>query len=110
MTLALGAHLLEVAVFAIGWYLLLQNGSVELMHFNRGVFEPTPMDVFYFSGEVYTSLGFGDIVPGQGGQLLAVSEAVTGLVLIAWTASYTFFLMARHWSDARGSTSGFDNR
>ena len=60
------------------------------------------VDVFYFSGAVYTSLGFGDIVPLRGGQVLAVSEAVTGLVLIAWTASYTFFEMQTNWREVRG--------
>ena len=102
VTLALGAHIAEVAVYAIGWYLLILTGEVELAHFEMEVFEPSMIDVFYFSGEVYTSLGFGDIVPVRGGQVLAVTEAVTGLVLIAWTASYTFFEMQAHWRDVRG--------
>ena len=34
-------------------------------------------------------------------RILAVSEAVTGLVLIAWTASYTFFEMRSHWETQR---------
>ena len=67
---------------------------------------PTFIDALYFSGSVYTSLGFGDIVPANGGQVLAVSEAVTGLVLIAWTASYTFFHMQSHWREVRGGGSG----
>ena len=78
VTLALGAHIAEVAVYAIGWYLLILTGEVELAHFEMEVFEPSLIDVFYFSGEVYTSLGFGDIVPVRGGQVLAVTEAVTG--------------------------------
>ncbi len=36
---------------------------------------------------VYTSLGFGDIVPLSNGRLLVVVETLTGLVLIAWTAT-----------------------
>ena len=102
VTLALGAHIVEVAVYTVGWYLLILGGTVELAHFEMEVFEPSMIDVFYFSGSVYTSLGFGDIVPLRGGQVLAVSEAVTGLVLIAWTASYTFFEMQSHWSEVRG--------
>ncbi len=102
VTLALGAHIVEVAVYTIGWYVLILGGSVELAHFEMDVFEPSMVDVFYFSGAVYTSLGFGDIVPLRGGQVLAVSEAVTGLVLIAWTASYTFFEMQTNWREVRG--------
>ena len=52
-------------------------------------------------GVHYEALGFGDIVPLSGGRILAVSEAVTGLVLIAWTASYTFYEMRSHW-EAQG--------
>ncbi|MXZ72213.1 MAG: two pore domain potassium channel family protein [Acidobacteria bacterium] len=102
VTLALGAHITEVGVYSVAWYLLIDAGAVELAHFDMEVFEPTLLDIFYFSGTVYSSLGFGDIVPVRGGHVLAVTESVTGLVLIAWTASYTFFEMQTHWRDVRG--------
>ena len=105
VVMALIAHMIEVAVFAAGWHVLIQWGYVELAHFEMEVFVPTFIDALYFSGSVYTSLGFGDIVPASGGQVLAVSEAVTGLVLIAWTASYTFFHMQSHWREVRGGGS-----
>lgn len=106
VTMALGAHIAEVTVYAVAWYLLVDGGAVELSHFEREVFDPALIDIFYFSGTVYTSLGFGDIVPSQGGQVLAVTESVTGLVLIAWTASYTFFEMQTHWKNTRGGLPG----
>lgn len=101
------AHLVEIAVFAAGWALLIATGDAQLA-------EPLPLtiatsdaqllevsrpftDILYFSGTVYTSLGFGDIVPIGLCRLYAVLESVTGLVLIAWTASYTFGQMARNW-------------
>ena len=101
VALALLAHVVEVALFGAGWLLLIRAGVVEIA-------PPTPtlVDVLYFSGVVYTSLGFGDIVPVSGGaRLLAVLEAVTGLVLIAWTASFTFYQMQRRWT-GDGSSSG----
>lgn len=85
VVLALLAHLAEVVVFGLGWYALARAGVVAL-----SIESPTLLDAVYFSGSVYTTLGFGDIVPVAGGRLLVVSEAVTGLVLIAWTASFTF--------------------
>ena len=94
--LALGAHMAEVMLYAGAWWVLIDAGLVEL-----SVPSPSPMETVYFSGSIYTSLGFGDIVPVRGGQILAVSEAVTGLVLIAWTASYTFFEMRSHWETQR---------
>ena len=91
VSLALAAHVIEVFVFGIGWYLLIGAGVVEI-----APSAPTLVDVMYFSGTIYTTLGFGDVVPVSGGaRLLATVEAVTGLVLIAWTASFTFDQM-RH--------------
>ena len=94
VALALLAHVIEVVVFGIGWFLLIDAGFVEIVPP-----VPTMVDAIYFSGAVYTSLGFGDIVPASGGgKLLAVVETITGLVLIAWTASFTFYEMQRHWT------------
>ena len=41
-------------------------------------------------------------MPVANGEILAVSEAVTGLVLIGWTASFTFFQMRERWEPDRG--------
>ena len=96
VVVALAAHMVEVLLYAVGWLALINASEVEL-----SVPSPTPLDIVYFSGSIYTSLGFGDIVPVRGGQILAVSEAVTGLVLIAWTASFTFYEMRSHWETHR---------
>jgi len=48
------------------------------------------LDYGYFSAVVYTTLGFGDLVPAPGIQILAGSEALVGLCLIAWSAAITF--------------------
>ena len=92
VVLALGAHVAEVLRFALGWLVLIRAGAVELT-----IPSPTILDIVYFSGSVYTSLGFGDVVPLRGG--LVVLEVVTGLVLIAWTASFTLFQMRERWGD-----------
>ena len=92
VVLALGAHVAEVLLFALGWLVLIRAGAVELT-----IPSPTILDIVYFSGSVYTSLGFGDVVPLRGG--LVVLEVVTGLVLIAWTASFTLFQMRERWGD-----------
>ena len=56
-------------------------------------------DILYFSLTTYTSLGYGDIVPLGPSRLLAGVEALVGLVLIAWTASFTYFEMRRYWPE-----------
>lgn len=94
VVLALVAHVIEVVVFGVGWFVLIRAGAVEL-----SIPSPTLAEAIYFSGSVYTSLGFGDIVPMGSGRFLVVLEAVTGLVLIAWTASFTFYQMRENWMD-----------
>ena len=91
---ALVAHHLEVLVFAVGWMVLLDAGQISFTPDTTRFF-----DVLYFSGAVYTSLGFGDIMPEGPGRLFAVTEAISGLVLIAWTASFTFLQMQRNWRE-----------
>jgi hypothetical protein len=52
----------------------------------------------YFSAETYTSLGFGDLTPTGPIRLLAGVEALNGLLLIGWSASFTYLSMERFWS------------
>jgi hypothetical protein len=98
IVLAVAAHLVEVTVFAAGWLWCLRRGVAELASFREVTLAaPSFPDIFYFSGSVYTSLGFGDIVPVGPARSLAVAETVTGLVLIAWTASFTYVEMQENW-------------
>lgn len=94
---ALGAHFIEVILFAIGWKSLILAGAAQL-----SIEEPNFVEVLYFSASTYTSLGYGDIVPIGASGLLAGSEALTGLVLIAWTASFTYFEMHAFWDNGAG--------
>jgi hypothetical protein len=89
---ALFAHIFEVMIFAVGWYLFdmfdLARLSIPNAHFG---------DHVYFSFTTYTSLGYGDIVPIGPARFIAGIEALLGLVLIAWTASFTYFEMTLYW-------------
>ncbi|MEO1718155.1 MAG: ion channel, partial [Planctomycetota bacterium] len=44
----------------------------------------------YFSGVVFSTLGFGDIVPAGPIRLMVAVQAITGLMLIAWSAALTY--------------------
>ncbi len=94
VVVALVAHLLEVIVFAIGWSILLWTGVGLLSGGDTG-----PEDLLYFSLVTYTSLGYGDIVPLGPARILAGVESLVGLVLIGWTASFTYLEMRRYWFD-----------
>jgi hypothetical protein len=45
----------------------------------------------------YTTLGLGDVVPTGAVRFLAGVEALSGFVLITWSASFTFLEMERFW-------------
>lgn len=51
----------------------------------------------YFSAITYTTVGFGDFVPTGPVRFLAGTEALTGFLLITWSASFTFLEMRRYW-------------
>jgi hypothetical protein len=53
--------------------------------------------MIYLSAISYTTVGFGDVAPVGPIRLLVATEAITGFVLIAWSASFTYLEMERFW-------------
>lgn len=91
------AHFLEVGVFAIA-YMFVEHK----MGFGQiaGITTGDIFDYFYYSSISYTTVGFGDLVPLGPIRMLTAAEGVTGLSLIAWSASFTFMAMQRFWPQA----------
>lgn len=88
------AHLVEIMFFAVTFELLSpypDYGTVS------GAADPTLRDFYYFSATTYTTTGYGDFTPEGNLRLLATVEALTGLIMIAWTSSFAFLLMSRYW-------------
>lgn len=91
---ALVAHAVEVWLFAAVYYLMHHaQGWGKL----TGSFDGSLMDCVYFSFTTFTTLGFGDIQPEGAMRFLTGIEALTGLVLITWTASFLFVEMQKFW-------------
>ena len=42
----------------------------------------------YFSTVTFSTIGYGDIVPGQGWRLLCALEGINGFLLIGWSTAY----------------------
>ena len=59
----------------------------------------TLFDAFYLSATTFTTLGFGDLTPMGAVRVLSGCEALTGLLLITWSASFTYLEMARLWNE-----------
>jgi hypothetical protein len=87
------AHTLEVWLFALCYVLLVKTG---VGHF-AGIMDGSIIDYMYFSAVSYTSLGIGDVYPMGGLRLLTGVEALCGLLMIGWSASYTYLCMERLW-------------
>ena len=91
---AIISHAVQIVLFGASFYILRD-------HFGLGSFGGEFRDAFtsflYFSAETYTSLGFGDIFPLGQLRMLTGVEALTGLLMISWTASFTYLEMSRFW-------------
>lgn len=90
----LAVHLVEAALFAFAYRLvfLIHPEEASLL---EGPYDGSFGDTLYFSLSVYTTVGFGDIAPLGPVRLLVGIEALAGLVLITWSASFTFLMMQR---------------
>ena len=88
------AHTLEVWLFALGYF--ITDGRFGVGSFG-GEFAFEFSDYLYFSSVTYTLLGIGDVYPLGGMRLIAGVEALCGLLMIAWTASYTYLSLPKFW-------------
>lgn len=87
-------HTIEVWLFACAFYFMHHApGWGEL----AGNFSGELVDAIYFSYTTFTTLGYGDIEPLGVLRYLTGIEALTGLVLITWSASFLFVEMQRYW-------------
>lgn len=93
---AIFAHVIEIWAFAFGYYFMIHQGGFGTL---EGHFDKSLMDCSYYSFVSYTSLGFGDIIAKGDIRFLSGLEALTGLVLISWTASFMFIEMQKLWKD-----------
>ena len=91
--MSLTAHSVEIAIFAVAYRVSANSGFGVL----EGNFDGALADYLYFSYAAFTTVGFGDIVATGPMRLLAGMEALTGFVLITWTASYLYIEMSRTW-------------
>jgi Ion channel len=98
IAVVLAAHVLEALLYALAFYAMqshLQLGGLS------GHTEGDLLDYVYFSLATYTTLGIGDLHPSGAMRLVAGLEALNGLVLIGWSASFTYLTMEQFWDTGR---------
>lgn len=92
-------HAVEVWIFGIAHYVLMQWEGFGTIYGEASV--NGLIDYVYYSGMVYTTVGFGDLVPEGPIRFMTGMEALTGLTMITWSASFTFLEMQRDWRVGR---------
>lgn len=94
------AHLVEVGLYTATYFACQNWWGLGDIH---GDTEGGMVDHFYFSITTFTTLGFGDLQPRGPVRLIAGVQSLNGLLLIGWSASFTYLSMERFWQD--GPTS-----
>lgn len=89
-------HLIEIWLYAFGYAIV--DRRADFGHL-QGKLQEGWLDYIYFSFVTYATVGYGDIVPVGPIRFLAAQEALSGVVLIAWSASFTFLEMGRFWRE-----------
>lgn len=91
-------HSMEIWVFGISYFLLQKMEGFGTF---VGIAQLGLFDCVYYSATVFTTLGFGDIVPRGPVRFMTGLEAVAGLTFITWSASFTFLEMLKTWDDGK---------
>ena len=89
------AHVAEIWIFGIAYDLLLRSPEFGAVHDLVG----GVLDHVYISAMTFTTVGAPDNYMTGPIRFLAGTEALTGLVLITWSASFTFLEMERFWRE-----------
>lgn len=92
------AHTVEIWLFALGYSTLIRWFDIGSL---SGLEANLLPDYVYYSAMVYTTVGFGDVLPTGAIRFMSGMEALTGLVMITWSASYTFLEMQRDWPSGK---------
>lgn len=87
-------HTAAVWTYALAYWVLAVHLQIKSF---SGLPVEDFLDCLYFSVVAYTSLGFGDHMPLSHARLIAGVEALNGLLLIGWSASFTYLAMERYW-------------
>jgi hypothetical protein len=90
------AHVFEIWLFGLGYYYSAQLDGVGNL-FSKTANHGVILDYVYLSFVTYTTLGYGDLVASGYLRFLTGVEALTGLILITWSASFLFIEMGKYW-------------
>jgi hypothetical protein len=87
-------HVTEIWLFGVATWLLLKVPHAGLI---AGSPTGNFLDAIYLSAITFSTVGFGDLSPMGALRFLSGTEALTGFILITWSASFLFLEMQEFW-------------
>lgn len=87
-------HVIEIWLFGLAIWLLLMAPEAGLL---SGHAHTPLLDSIYMSAATFTTVGFGDLAPVGPIRFLSGTEALTGFILITWSASFLYLEMEQYW-------------
>jgi hypothetical protein len=90
----LALHVVEIWIFGCTLWALLHVPSSGAI---TGLQQAPFFDTIYLSAVTFTTVGFGDLAPVGPIRFLAGTEALTGFILITWSASFLYLEMQQFW-------------
>lgn len=90
------AHIVEIWLFGFAFWWLLKFEDIGHI---SGYPNLDLLDCVYFSAATYTTVGWGDLVAVGDLRFLAGMVALVGFMMITWSASFGYLIMARFMGD-----------
>lgn len=90
------SHLFDIVIYALAYYFAWHVLEIGTLSGDRS---DGPLGHFYASAVMYTTIGFGDILPTGHLRFIASTQGLSGLLYIAWSASFIFAAMNRMLKD-----------
>ncbi|HJW45864.1 MAG TPA: potassium channel family protein [Lysobacter sp.] len=96
----LALHIVEIWCYGLTYWGLTKIPDAGFVHGTYGVQGAhTLFDAVYLSAITFSTVGFGDLAPVGAIRLVSGMESLTGLLLITWSASFTYLEMSRLWRE-----------
>lgn len=96
MAALLALHVLEIVCYGLAywWMQVLPDAG-----FVRGQPKMSLFDGIYLSAMAYSTASFGELSPLGALRVTVGMEAIAGLMMIAWSASFTYMAMTTLWPE-----------
>jgi hypothetical protein len=91
-------HIVEIWIFAFGFMFAEWHGGLGEL---KGDFSHNILDYVYYSSVTFTTVGYGDLYPIGPLRFIAAMEALSGLMLVTWSASFIYLEMTRFWREKK---------